>query len=156
VWSPLLSARPTPVLSWLRAAAGRGCRVTVFVKPSHEHRPNDERRLAGLRDAGLEVVEIYGVIERLLVIDRRRCFLGNVSVLATPRERDEEMVVLEGEQVVRALLALEQAEAFRAAPPCPRHPPARCYAQYYRRGRERGWFWTCPWCGERQPVALGD
>ena len=156
VWSPQLAARPTPVLAWLRDAAGRGCRVTVFVKPPHEHRPNHERRLAGLRDAGLEVVAVYGLAERLVVIDRRRCFLGNVSVLASSRDRDEGMVVVEGARLAGALLGLEQAEAFAAAPACPRHQAARCYAQCYRRGRDQGWFWTCPWCGEREPIAFTD
>jgi hypothetical protein len=156
VWSPQLAARPTPVLGWLRDAAGRGCRVTVFVKPPHEHRPNDERRLAALRDAGLEVVAIYGLAERLVVVDQRRSFLGNVSVLASSRDRDEGMVVVEGARVAGALLALEQAEAFAAAPTCARHRAARCYAQHYQRGRDTGWFWTCPWCGERQPIALRD
>jgi hypothetical protein len=156
VWSPQLAARPTPVLAWLRDAAGRGCRVTVFVKPPHEHRPNDERRLAALRDAGLEVVAIYDLAERLVVIDQRRCFLGNVSVLASSHDRDEGMVAVEGPRVAEAMLALEQAEAFAAAPSCARHQAARCYAQYYRRGRDKGWFWTCPWCGERQPIAFTD
>lgn len=154
VWSPQLAARPTPVLAWLRAAADRGCRVTVFVKPPHEHRPNDERRLAALRDAGLAVGAIYGLAERLVVTDRRRCFLGNVSVLATSSDRDEGMVMVEGSQFSQALLTLEQAEAFAAAPACPRHPAVRCYAQHYRRGRDTGWFWTCPWCGDRQPIAF--
>jgi hypothetical protein len=154
VWSPQLATRPSPVLGWLGAAAERGCRVTVFVKPPHEHRPNDERRLGALRAAGLTVVAIYGVAERMVVLDRRRTFIGNVSVLATPHERDEGMVLVEGGQFARALLAVEQAEAFRAAPACAWHPAARCYAQYYRRGRERGWFWTCPWCGERHRLPL--
>ncbi len=154
VWSPQLATRPSPALGWLGAAAERGCRVTVFVKPPHEHRPNDERRLGALRAAGLTVVAIYGVAERMVVLDRRRSFIGNVSVLATPHERDEGMVLVDGEQFARALLAVEQAEAFRAAPACAWHPAARCYAQYYRRGREKGWFWTCPWCGERRRLSL--
>jgi hypothetical protein len=77
-----------------------------------------------------------------------------VNVLATPHERDEGMVLVEGGRFARALLGVEQAEAFRAAPSCAWHPDARCYAQYYRRGRERGWFWTCPWCGERRRLVL--
>lgn len=154
VWSPQLATRPSPVLGWLGAAAERGCRVTVFVKPPHEHRPNDERRLGALRAAGLTVVAIYGVAERMVVLDRRRAFIGNVSVLATPHERDEGMVLVDGERFARALLAVEQAEVFRAAPACARHPAARCYAQYYRRGRQKGWFWTCPWCGERRRLPL--
>lgn len=154
VWSPQLATRPGPVLGWLQAAAERGCQVTVFVKPPHEHRPNDERRVGVLRAAGLTVVAIYGVAERLVVVDRRRSYIGNVSALATPHERDEGMVLVEGERFARALLELEQAEAFRAAPACARHPAAHCYAQYYRRGHEKGWFWTCPWCGERRRLTL--
>jgi len=154
VWSPQLATRPSPVLGWLEDAAARGCQVTVFVKPPHEHRPNDDRRLGALRAADLTVVAIYGVAERQVVIDRRRCFIGNVNVLATPHERDEGMVLVEGGRFARALLGVEQAEAFRAAPSCAWHPAARCYAQYYRRGRERGWFWTCPWCGERRRLVL--
>jgi predicted RNA-binding Zn-ribbon protein involved in translation (DUF1610 family) len=77
-------------------------------------------------------------------------------VLASSRDRDEGMVLVEGARVAAALLALEQAEAFAAAPACPRHQAARCYAQHYRRGRDQGWFWTCPRCGQRQPVAFTD
>jgi hypothetical protein len=154
VWSPQLATRPSPVIGWLADAAARGCQVTVFVKPPHEHRPNDERRLGALRAAGLTVVAIYGVAERMVVVDRRRSFIGNVNVLATPHERDEGMVLVEGGRFARALLEVEQAEAFRAAPSCARHPAARCYAQYYRRGHEKGWFWTCPWCGERRRLVL--
>jgi hypothetical protein len=154
VWSPQLAAAPTPALGWLADAAARGCRVTVFVKPPHEHRPNDDRRLDALRAAGLTVVAVYGLAERLVVVDRRRSFVGNVSALAAPGERDEGMVLVEGGRFARALLELEQAGAFRAAPACARHPDARCYAQYYRRGREKGWFWTCPACGERRRLEL--
>jgi len=155
VWSPFLATRPRPVLPWLVDAAERGCRVTVFVKPGHEHRPNDRRRVGALRDAGIAVVGVYGLAERLVVVDGRLSFLGNLSVLGTPRERGEAMVGVEGGRFAARLLDLTQAEAFSAPPACSDHPGERCHAQHYRRGREKGWFWTCPRCDRRTPVVLG-
>jgi len=154
IWSPFLATRPSRVLPWLRAAAQRGCRVTVFVKPGHEHRPNDERRVGALRDADVTVVGIYGVAERLVVIDDRLSFLGNLTVLATPRERGEAMVLVEGGHFARQLLEHHQAEAFSDVPACPVHTGVRCFAQHYRRGRQKGWYWTCPRCDLRRQVDL--
>lgn len=154
IWSPFLATRPSRVLPWLRAAAQRGCRVTVFVKPGHEHRPNDERRVGALREADVTVVGIYGLVERLVVIDDRLSFLGNLTVLATPRERGEAMALVEGGRFARQLLEHHQAEAFSEVPTCPVHASVRCFAQHYRRGRHKGWFWTCPRCDLRRQVDL--
>jgi hypothetical protein len=154
IWSPFLSTRSSPVLPWLKAATRRGCRVTVFVKPGHEHRPNDRRRVGALREAEVAAVGIYGLAERLVVIDDRLSFLGNLTVLATPRERGEAMVRVEGDRFARQLLEHHQAEAFAGAPTCPVHTDERCFAQHYRRGRHPGWYWTCPRCDLRRRVDL--
>lgn len=142
LWAPWVANRVRGILPLLREAAGRGVRVTVFIRDDTDHlqaRPNNQSLIADLRAIVHTVVPVNFMHQKIAVIDERTVMIGSLNSLSQSWTR-EVMVTIRGGHFARKLLEHEQAELFARPPKC-----GRCGGTSIelRRRRNGIWFWRC-------------
>ncbi|WP_338058940.1 AAA domain-containing protein, partial [Streptomyces hirsutus] len=142
LWAPWVANRVRGVLPLLREAAGRGVRVTVFIRDDTDKlqaSPNSQSLIADLRAVVHTVVPVNVMHQKIAVIDERTVMLGSLNTLSQSWTR-EVMVTMRGGHFARKLLEHEHAELFARPPKC-----ARCGGTSIelRRRTNGTWFWRC-------------
>ncbi|MFF6809239.1 AAA domain-containing protein [Streptomyces sp. NPDC012403] len=142
LWAPWVANRVRGILPLLREAAGRGVRVSVFIRDDTDQlqaRPDHQSLIADLRAVVHTVVPVNVMHQKIAVIDERTVMLGSLNTLSQSWTR-EVMVTIRGGHFARKLLEHEHAELFTRPPKC-----GRCGGTSIelRRRRNGVWFWRC-------------
>lgn len=143
IWAPWTTKRVRSLLSVLTDAAGRGVRITLFVRDPSDQlqgKPENQQYLADLRPVLDTVVEINVMHQKIVVIDEKIVLLGSLNVLSQSRTR-EVMLVMHGAYFARKLLEDERAADFATPPRC-----AACRGtkiDLRRSTKAGGWYWRC-------------
>ncbi|WP_237523201.1 MULTISPECIES: phospholipase D-like domain-containing protein [unclassified Streptomyces] len=142
LWAPWVANRVRGILPQLHEAAGRGMRVTVFIRDDTDQlqaRPDSQSLIADLRAVVHTVVPVNVMHQKIAVIDERTVMIGSLNTLSQSWTR-EVMVTMRGGHFARKLLEHEHAELFTRPPKC-----ARCGGTRIElRRRTNGiWFWRC-------------
>ncbi|MER6111818.1 phospholipase D-like domain-containing protein [Streptomyces hirsutus] len=142
LWAPWVANRVRGVLPLLREAAGRGVRVTVFIRDDTDKlqaSPNSQSLIADLRAVVHTVVPVNVMHQKIAVIDERTVMLGSLNTLSQSWTR-EVMVTMRDGHFARKLLEHEHAKLFARPPKC-----ARCGGTSIelRRRTNGTWFWRC-------------
>ncbi|GHH81679.1 hypothetical protein GCM10017771_04200 [Streptomyces capitiformicae] len=142
LWAPWVANRVRGILPLLREAAGRGVRVTVFIRDDTDQlqaRPDNQSLIADLRAVVHTVIPVNVMHQKIAVIDERTVMIGSLNTLSQSWTR-EVMVTIRGGHFARKLLEHEHAELFTRPPKC-----GRCGGTSIelRRRRNGIWFWRC-------------
>ncbi|MFJ7291405.1 AAA domain-containing protein [Streptomyces collinus] len=142
LWAPWVTNRVRGILPLLREAAGRGVRLSVFIRDDTDHlqaRPGNQRLIEDLRAVVHTVVPVNVMHQKIAVIDERTVMIGSLNTLSQSWTR-EVMVTIRGGHFARKLLEHEHAELFTRPPKC-----ARCGGTSIelRRRKNGVWFWRC-------------
>lgn len=142
LWAPWVANRVRGILPLLREAAGRGVRVSVFIRDDTDHlqaRPDSQSLIADLRAVVHTVIPVNVMHQKIAVIDERTVMLGSLNTLSQSWTR-EVMLTIRGGHFARKLLEHEHAELFTRPPKC-----GRCGGTSIelRRRRNGVWFWRC-------------
>jgi AAA domain/PLD-like domain len=157
LWAPWVARRAEELLTPLRAARERGCRVVVFVLTDQDRGMETEiaqGQLARLREAATTVVQMQRMHQKIVVVDEHTVMYGSLNTLSSQRQR-EIMVIHRGAHFAAKLLEHEHADVFARPPKC-----GRCGEQAALRRSEsavqaRPWLWRCARrCGWEEPVRL--
>ncbi|MER5882953.1 AAA domain-containing protein [Streptomyces sp. NPDC001941] len=142
LWAPWVAKRLRSLLPLLAAAAGRGVRITVFIRDDTDQlqrKPESQALITDLRTVARTVVPMNVMHQKIAVFDERTVLLGSLNALSQSWTR-EVMITMRGAYFARKLLAHEHAEAFARPPKC-----GRCRGTQIeiRRRRNGNWFWRC-------------
>ncbi|GAA3377580.1 hypothetical protein GCM10020367_53790 [Streptomyces sannanensis] len=141
LWAPWVANRIRSLLPELRAAAGRGVRITVFIRDDTDQlQKKDTSRplIADLRSVAHTVVPMHVMHQKIAVIDERTVMLGSLNVLSQSNTR-EVMLTMRGGYFARKLLEHEHAETFARPPKC-----GRCKGTEIEIRRwKNAWVWRC-------------
>ncbi|MEW2399910.1 AAA domain-containing protein [Streptomyces sp. NPDC046862] len=142
LWAPWVANRVRGILPLLREAAGRGVRVTVFIRDDTDQlqaRPDSQSLIADLRAVVHTVIPVNFMHQKIAVIDERTVMIGSLNTLSQSWTR-EVMVTIRGGHFARKILEHQHAELFTRPPKC-----ARCGGRSIelRRRRSGVWFWRC-------------
>lgn len=143
LWAPFLApSRLYSVLPSLTAAVGRGVKVVVFTKPNLERRENTAKLMDVLAHAGAKVIAIWGVHEKIVIVDELASYVGSLNALSNNPATGEVMVGVDGRPFARRLREHQHASAFkRGGGRCDAHGEPR-----YAREVDSEWRWVCPAC----------
>ncbi|WP_327174329.1 AAA domain-containing protein [Streptomyces sp. NBC_01335] len=142
LWAPWVAKRLRSLLPALAAAAGRGVRITVFVRDDTDQlqrKPASQALIADLRAVAHTVIPMNVMHQKIAVFDEQVVLLGSLNALSQSWTR-EVMVAMRGAHFARRLLAHEHAETFARPPKCGRCRGAEIEI---RRRRNGDWFWRC-------------
>ncbi|MEV5430233.1 AAA domain-containing protein [Streptomyces sp. NPDC052701] len=142
LWAPWVANRVRGILPLLREVAGRGVRVTVFIRDDTDRlqaRPDNQGLIADLRAVVHTVVPVNVMHQKIAVIDERTVMIGSLNTLSQSWTR-EVMVTMRGGHFARKLLEHEHAELFARPPKCARCGGTRIEL---RRRTNGTWFWRC-------------
>lgn len=142
IWAAWAATRLDTVLPLLLDAVRRGVRVIVFARgpgDPFQRRPDAQARLDSLRTAGVTVVLVHELHQKIIVIDAETVLIGSLNVLSQKQTR-EVMLAMHGRHFARKLLEHENAEVFAKPPVC-----GSCGASTIdlRRTAPKGWYWRC-------------
>ncbi len=142
LWAPWVANRVRGILPLLREAAGRGVRVTVFIRDDTDQlqaRPDNQSLITDLRAVVHTVIPVNVMHQKIAVVDERTVLIGSLNTLSQSWTR-EVMVTIRGGHFARKLLEHEHAELFALPPKC-----GRCGGTSIelRRRRSGIWFWRC-------------
>ncbi|WP_338483793.1 AAA domain-containing protein [Streptomyces sp. SCSIO 75703] len=142
LWAPWVAKRLASLLPELRAAAGRGVRINVFIRDDTDQlqkKPANQKLIADLRTVAHVVVPMNVMHQKIAVIDERTVMIGSLNALSQSWTR-EVMLTMRGAHFARRLLEHEHATVFAAPPRCGRCAGAEI--EIRRRGHG-AWVWRC-------------
>jgi hypothetical protein len=161
IWAPWTTNRLREVLPLLRDARQRGVDVIAFIRSNRDavmRRPENQAWIRQLQAVASRTIRYHDMHQKIVIIDQRVAWLGSLNTLSHSRTR-EIMLLHEGHQFTRKLLAHEHAEQFATPPRC-----GRCnatdveLARSNSRARGLTWYWRCSGdgCGWREDIALAS
>lgn len=140
IWSPWTANRLVTLLPVLEDAVRRGVRVTIFVRdPFDQGQKRQTQLVERLRAVVPNVVRVYVMHQKIVVIDERIVLLGSLNSLSQSNSR-EVMLTISGAHFARKILAHEHAQDFAAPPKC---GACRRDEVDLRRRRNGDWYWRC-------------
>ncbi|MET7674507.1 AAA domain-containing protein [Streptomyces seoulensis] len=142
LWAPWVAKRLRSLLPALAAAAGRGVRITVFIRDDTDQlqrKPASQALIADLRAVAHTVIPMNVMHQKIAVFDERTVLLGSLNALSQSWTR-EVMIAMRGSYFARKLLAHEHAQTFARPPKCGR---CRGTEIEIRRRKNGNWFWRC-------------
>jgi phosphatidylserine/phosphatidylglycerophosphate/cardiolipin synthase-like enzyme len=159
IWAPWTTNRLREVLPLLRDARQRGVDVIAFIRSNRDavmRRPENQAWIRQLQAVASRTIRYHDMHQKIVIIDQRVAWLGSLNTLSHSRTR-EIMLLHEGHQFTRKLLAHEHAEQFATPPRC-----GRCnatdveLARSNSKARGLAWYWRCSGdgCGWREDITL--